>query len=243
MPFGLNVNAMGCDELSQLAEIHTLGTRLRLVRGQMTREQAGELLGVHPNTLQKYEGDKRVPDADFIVKFCTAFHVQESWLLRGKGANPPLLIAEGEAEAALLSELGAGLLPVPFYEVRAGAGSQQIASDEKPTKQIYLPQDLFLMRGIKPHSAKLMLSSGTSMEPTISDGDLIMLDASETSHNDGIYVIGRDGGVLVKRLQWRSDGSLTMISDNKAYEQERLPRDDADDLRIIGRVRMVFKSV
>ncbi len=225
-----------------MAEISALGHRLRLVRGRLTREEAAKRVGVHPNSLFKYEDNKRVPDADFIVKFCDAFDVDEAWLLRGSGKGPADQPARrGQANSPDADNQG--LIAVPFYEVRAGAGATQIANDEQPAKYIHLPQDLFLLRGIRPQGAKLMLGSGTSMEPTISDGDLIMLDASDISHNDGVYVIGRDGGVLVKRLQWRADGSLAMISDNKAYEQERLPRDDADVLRIIGRVRMVFKSV
>jgi len=223
----------------------TLGERLRQVRGRITREVAADRLGIHPNTLQKYEGDKRVPDADFVITFCTAFGVTERWLLRGEDGEEQASV--DEAIELLAGADGptqhVGLVAVPFYEARAGAGAQQIAWDEKPSKQIYLPQDLFLLRGIRPYSAGLMLSSGTSMEPTISDGDLLMLDMADQSRSDGIFVIGRDGGVLVKRMQWRSDGSLIMISDNKAYEPEPIPRDDADDLRLIGRVRMVFKSV
>ncbi len=226
----------------------TLGERLRQVRGQLTREQAAERLGVHPNTLQKYEGDKRVPDADFIITFSNTFNVSESWLLRGVNDAPRREPDNVDEEVRILLAADAptqdvGLVAVPFYEARAGAGALQIAWAEQPAKRLWLPQDIFLMRGIRPNHACLMLSSGSSMEPTISDGDLLMVDMSDTSHSDGIFVLGRDGGVLVKRLQWRSDGSLMMISDNRAYEPETLPRDDADNLRLIGRVRMVFKSV
>jgi phage repressor protein C with HTH and peptisase S24 domain len=197
--------------------------------------------------LQKYEADKRVPDADFILKVCDAFHVSERWLLRGLGPDLTESATIEEAEELLLATEGlpldVGLVGVPFYDVRAGAGAQQIANDERPSKQIVLPQELFLLRGIRPQGSKLMLCSGTSMEPTISDGDLILLDAPETTKSDGIFVVSRAAGVLVKRLQWRSDGSLTLISDNKAYDPEIIARDDSGGLRILGRVRMVFRSV
>jgi phage repressor protein C with HTH and peptisase S24 domain len=229
----------------------TLGERLRQVRGALSREVAAERLCVHPGTLQKYEADKRVPDAIFVLNFCNTFNIDEHWLLRGEGpTDKPKLLNESAVRDVHSRFLGAegetqhlGLVPVPFYEARAGAGAVQISWDEQPTKRVFLPNEIFRARGLRPDCAGLMLGSGSSMEPTISDGDLLMVDLSDQSRSDGIFVVGRDGGVLVKRLQWRSDRSLVMISDNKSFEPELLPRDDADDLRLIGRVRMVFKSV
>jgi phage repressor protein C with HTH and peptisase S24 domain len=195
----------------------------------------------------RYESGSRIPDADFIVHFCAVFQVDERWLLRGlEGRQVGSDNVDEEIEILSSAEpptQDVGLVSVPFYEARAGAGSQQIASTDQPTKYVQLPRDIFIHRGLRPNHSGLMLSSGTSMEPTISDGDPLLVDLSDTGRSDGIFVVGRDGGVLVKRLQWRSDGSLMMISDNKAYEPEILPRDDAEDLRLIGRVRMVFKSV
>jgi phage repressor protein C with HTH and peptisase S24 domain len=223
-----------------------IGQRIREVRGADSREKVKSLTGWHPNTVAHYENGL-LPNVAFLVAFSRAYGVDLNWLVTGEGSrpNPPSDVDEDELILLSAANEGVrvGLVSVPYFEARAGAGAVQIAWDEKPVKTVALPQDIFSARGIRPDHVGLMMSSGSSMEPTISDGDLLLIDLAAQSRADGIFVIGRDGGVLVKRLQWRSDGSLIMISDNRAYEPEMLPRDDADDVRLIGRVRMVFKSV
>jgi len=55
---------------------------------------------------------------------------------------------------------------------------------------------------------------------------------------------GRRGSeLLIKRLQKHSDGSLSLLSDNPTYAPERLPRDEADELEVIGRVAVVLRSI
>lgn len=84
---------------------------------------------------------------------------------------------------------------------------------------------------------KLISACGTSMQGTIENGDVLFVDASiRTYDGDGIYVISRSGEVQVKRLQKLHGGVLAIISDNRAYEAERLSSEDADTVVICGRV-------
>jgi phage repressor protein C with HTH and peptisase S24 domain len=50
-------------------------------------------------------------------------------------------------------------------------------------------------------------------------------------------------GITVKRLQHLADGSILLKSDNPAYEADRLPKDDGDELKIIGRVGLVLQAI
>ncbi len=70
---------------------------------------------------------------------------------------------------------------------------------------------------------------GECMLPTIQDGDLLFVDTSEPKFSGfGIYVLEIAGERLVKRVQPKLDGSLTLISDNSAYETEHVPAAKAE---------------
>jgi len=83
---------------------------------------------------------------------------------------------------------------------------------------------------------------GNSMSPTIDDGDIMLIDLSETSPSfaDLIWVcaIGEMG--MVKRLATRADGAIVIKSDNPNV------RDDVaydGEIHIVGRVVAVIKKI
>ncbi len=84
---------------------------------------------------------------------------------------------------------------------------------------------------------KLISACGTSMQGTIENGDVLFVDTTVCTYSgDGIYVIAHNGDVQIKRLQKLHGGALAIISDNRAYETERLSSEDADAVVICGRV-------
>ena len=85
--------------------------------------------------------------------------------------------------------------------------------------------------------------SGDSMEPTLGDGDVIIVDTARTAIDaSGIYVVELAGDLLVKRVQRRMDGSLVLKSDNAAYDPEHIQAGAAHTLRVLGRMtRLRFR--
>jgi SOS-response transcriptional repressor LexA len=60
-----------------------------------------------------------------------------------------------------------------------------------------------------------------SMEPTLTEGDLILVDTSDRDLkviNHGLYLLKLDDRILVKRLQYIAERTLRLLSDNPAYE-------------------------
>jgi len=83
----------------------------------------------------------------------------------------------------------------------------------------------------------LVQVDGTSMAPTLANGETIMIDEGINAVSaDDIYVLDLYGRRLVKRVQQLYDGTLILISDNPAYERETIPRDVARDVRVVGRM-------
>lgn len=82
-----------------------------------------------------------------------------------------------------------------------------------------------------------MLVAGRSMEPTLADGETIVIDEGVNSIQlDGIYVFEAAGVRRVKRVQRMLDGGLTLISDNAAYQRETIDRAEARNVRVLGMV-------
>jgi phage repressor protein C with HTH and peptisase S24 domain len=73
--------------------------------------------------------------------------------------------------------------------------------------------------------------------PTLSEGDLILIDMSYQGVKDNaVYVLQLNGVLLVKRIQHKLDGSVIVKSDNIIYEPERIGSEAVDTLNVIGRV-------
>jgi phage repressor protein C with HTH and peptisase S24 domain len=66
---------------------------------------------------------------------------------------------------------------------------------------------------------------------------VLLVDAGENRfHSFGVYVLEVAGERLVKRVQPKLDGTLTLISDNLTYEAEHVPAAQANQVQVIGRV-------
>ncbi len=75
------------------------------------------------------------------------------------------------------------------------------------------------------------------MERLLSDGDTVMIDHSRSSlEGEAVYVIRLDDHLYAKRLQRQFDGSIHIISENKAYHDMVVPKERLNDLEILGRV-------
>lgn len=81
----------------------------------------------------------------------------------------------------------------------------------------------------------IMRVVGDSMDPTIMDGDIVMLDRGRPWLFTGqIYALGMDNDISIKRLELLTGTNVRIISDNKSgYEPYVVNR---VDIRIIGQV-------
>ena len=82
---------------------------------------------------------------------------------------------------------------------------------------------------------------GNSMEPNISEGDVILIDRSQTDGLGDLYwavAYGQSG--MVKRLRPMPDGSVKILSDNQAVGPETAYD---GELTIFGRVVAIVRKV
>lgn len=131
-----------------------------------------------------------------------------------------------------------GMVEIPVLDVNVSAGHGALAtSEDKKTRFSFDQRWLRNLTSARGPSLSVVLVMGDSMEPTLYDGDNVLVDASDHGSRlrDGIYVIRIDDTLVVKRIALRPDSSLiTIASDNLAYPTW----DDVDrsTVHITGRV-------
>lgn len=203
--------------------------RMRQIQKQnwFSFRKVAKLLRVHPRTATETLQAKRVPSLEFIMRFCQAFNVSADWLLFGIG--DPTIGRENE------------FVFIPRVDVQVGAGGECEVYDAE-TREVYAFRRDWLARKGSINDMKLVRVRGDSMEPTLSDGDLVLIDISKRTPEDGIYVVRIYNGLAVKRLQRIDRSSVRLISDNMRYPPE-IYRLDSGDFEIIGRVIWAGKDL
>ena len=138
-----------------------------------------------------------------------------------------------------------GLIEIPVLNVDASAGFGAIAESETAHTRFGF-DERWLSRLTRAKSASLSIIHvlGDSMEPTLSDGDEVLVDASDEGSRlrDGIYVLRADDALVVKRVTLKPGGrKITISSDNSAYPSW----DDVDrsEIQVVGRVIWVGRAV
>jgi phage repressor protein C with HTH and peptisase S24 domain len=133
---------------------------------------------------------------------------------------------------------------IPLFDVCASAGGGSLVESETVVDVVALKEEWVRRElHVSPSNLCAVSTIGVSMEPTFRAGDLLILDRSvERIRDEGIYALVHDGMLLIKRVRWSPDGGLVLISDNKEYEPQTIPRDRREELRVVGRLVLSIKK-
>lgn len=127
---------------------------------------------------------------------------------------------------------------MPRYDVAASMGNGSVIHNEQVVDHLAFRAEWVRTElGASPNNLILISAIGDSMEPSLRAGDLLLIDRSvESVRQDAIYAIAQDGELRIKRIQRLFDGSLIIKSDNPQYGPENLTVEQAERMRIVGRV-------
>mgnify|MGYP000698071635 CR=1 FL=1 len=169
--------------------------------------------------------------------------VSVGWLANEEGpmvpASVPLLPYGADIE-----RVSGDFALVPRLDVQASAGDGRIAITDDPLEYLAFQRGWLKGRGINPEKARILTARGDSMEETIRDGDVLLIDTSiDRIKDNAIYIVVYGDMVLVKRVHGRINGSLQLISDNPRYPPEEVSAGEVDQLNIAGRVMWFGRTI
>jgi Peptidase S24-like len=131
-------------------------------------------------------------------------------------------------------------IPVFDLGVSAGVGAGMqpgLQAADASVELFFTPAYMRRHFGRAGNGFAMVYVKGDSMQPTLFDGDEIVVDTRvQRVDRDGIYVFMLRGDIKVKRIQAKLDGSLLVKSDNASYETEQVASGQADGFQVQGRL-------
>lgn len=136
---------------------------------------------------------------------------------------------------------------IPEYHVKFCCGNG-ISQDAKPQFEIVqdrLPAfyrvSWFATKGINPNECIRIQVEGDSMTPLIQPGDFVLIDTSNDARtkrlNNEIYAFVVEEQLMIKRLIFNENRSITLLGDNPRYPAITMTEQEAETaLIIVGRV-------
>jgi transcriptional regulator with XRE-family HTH domain len=64
----------------------SIGARIKQIRGKVSREEFSKRIGVHAQSLYRYETGNRAIDSNVIASVCKEFGISSEWLIFGEGS-------------------------------------------------------------------------------------------------------------------------------------------------------------
>jgi phage repressor protein C with HTH and peptisase S24 domain len=205
----------------------TTGKRLKKARDyiDLTQNEFAEQFGLKWDKIKNIETEKHKLTPDFAEEIEQKYSISGWWLLTGKGE---MLLKENNLVATNNN------YNIELLNVRAGAGEGIYNYVIETVDTISLDKSFF-RTPINTSKVKGIQVDGDSMEPTLKDGDYVLIDETINFGTNGIYAIQYGGQILIKRLQFKMDGTILILSDNDKYEKEAFnPKENQLPFQVLG---------
>lgn len=224
--------------------IEGFSDRLKVLIGNQSANAFARDVDIGESLVRKYLAGA-TPGIDKVAQIAKIKGVALDWLINGEGSmlseeysNPPMRLNASELEA------NAAFTLVPRLDIEASAGPGALAHNEQAIDYLAFQESWLRARKINPSFARVLTAKGDSMEPTIRNGDVLLVDTSINYIQDNtIYVIVYGDILLVKRVHSRFNGTLQLISDNPLYPPEEITAGEIEQLHVAGRVMWFGRSI
>lgn len=208
----------------------TIGERIKKKREELklSQEQLAEIMGYKSKTsIHKAEqGITDLPQSK-IIEFARALKTTPSYLMGWEEKIE-------KSNAIILDK--SQFIYVPVYG-KASAGNGYINMDT------VLYDKLIHINGYS-HDSFLIEVSGDSMEPTILDGEFVLVDPTRTEICEGkIYVITYNGETYIKMIEKHEEDEIVLLkSINQKYRDKLIKEEEFENVKIEGRVVKVISE-
>lgn len=186
-----------------------------------------KILGITPANLYDRKARNAIPH-EAIINNLRDTDANLEWIFYGLGEmklTPSLKLTDE-------SENNFGKIAIRYFpDISASAGFGCLNGDYCQSSVVYVDKNLFPKVSSKKIEA--IRVHGDSMEPTISNGDMIFVDKLQHEIKNGkIYIIRMNEEIFVKRI-FSAPKGIIIKSDNQNYPSFEV---QVPDIKIIGQV-------
>ena len=133
-----------------------------------------------------------------------------------------------------------GTRPVAVHRLQAAAGGGALDLDETVKSYAYFRHEWLSRQGLVADRCSIIGVMGESMEPTLPEGCVILLDRNRRQRREGrIFVLRTEEGLVVKRAGKGAEGGWQLVSDHPRWPDVPWP----DDAAIIGEVKWMAREL
>lgn len=187
-----------------------------------TVDWLSERLGIAPQTLRNRMSAGKWATMEELYEIANALDIAVEDLVREKP------IEAGREDDAFV---------VPVLDQALSAGHGEFLPEKDEAKE-YMAVPLAMQKYGK--NVRALRVHGDSMQPTLMDGDTVLIDGNGWDGSEGVYAIQYEGSGFIKRIQMLG-GMVRIISDNPRYPVMEVPA-DSGNVRILGKARYSVKK-
>lgn len=226
----------------------TFADRLKALRNMhhLTQDELSKITGVSRSAIGMYESGKRKPDYNQVEVFADFFNVDFNYILgqsdkttvilpstegfKGNPTpNPNVLKPSADIPVYKIPVLGIIVAGIPITAVENIIDYEEISQEMAKTGEYFA-----------------LVVKGSSMEPKIYEGDVVIVKKQSTVDNGDIAIVLVNGNeATIKQIQ-RSQSGITLVGFNVAvYPPHIYTNEEIEDLpvNVIGKAVEVRRKL
>ncbi len=191
--------------------------------------------GMSEGVMRSYIRGDTFPSLDRLEAIANAAKVDLNWLASGKDATTQLVEAPARKD---------NVVEVIQYDFKASAGAGCLVVSENPVARFEFSREWLIKQGLNGKHLTVVEVYGDSMEPTLMDEDLMLVEVIDDPKQarDGVCVFRIDDEVMVKRVQYDfGSGGYHVTSDNTAYKPFFIGKEFEGRFQLLGRMVRVLQ--
>ncbi len=234
-----------------LEGIGRFSERLSLLMENESLRSFSRKVEISDGTIRKYLENSE-PSLTRLVLIAHNCGVNVDWLATGRGEMSADAVKEvtsdSLADCPCVTVTGDDFTEefalIPGYHISVSTGHGELARNESIKRRLAFRIKWLKFRNLNISSLAIVFAKGDSMEPTIHNGNSLLIDLADTKPTEGSIFVLRFGDELyAKRLQKHFNGGVKLISDNKEYDDQLVRPEEIEQLQIVGKVIWVGKDL
>lgn len=215
-----------------------LGHKIKALREakSLTLQDIGDLWGISRSSVASWESGASRPDIDKLPALARLLGVSIEDLLNTSDLLP------GAMGVVLSDESPDAFYQIPLVRLRLEAGVTGVRTEPEPERRGHSASTMAVPKlwadkeGYDPQRLVAVRVRGESMEPTLYDGDTVVINLADHKLVDNaVYAFNYEGEAVVKRAA-RDAGAWWLASDNPDQRRFHRKHMHGAECIVVGRV-------